>query len=68
MLVWRRTLAVVHRTLDDDEAALVPMLEARATLAEISARIAEISSIAPDQRMLELLVRWVDASVLAGTW
>jgi len=56
---------VLHRTLDDDEAALVVLLAERTSMANVSARLAEIGGRAPEHRMVELLVRWIDAEVLA---
>jgi hypothetical protein len=64
-LVWRRELRVLHRTLDDDETELADLLVQRESLAAISARLAELGNPAPELRMVELLVRWVDAEVLA---
>lgn len=61
-LVWRRESRVLHRTVDDDEASLVLLLARGATLAEVSARLA--GSAAPEQRMVELLTRWLDSEVV----
>lgn len=65
VLVWRRDLRVLHRTLDDDEAQLVAQVARCQTLATVSARLAELGSEEPDQRMAELLTRWLDAEILA---
>ena len=68
VLVWRRELRVLHRTLDADEADLAALVGQRATLAELSERLCELDSDAPDHRLVELLGRWIDAAavVLAG--
>jgi hypothetical protein len=63
VLVWRRDLRVFHRTLDADEAALVPLLRSSASLAHMSATLAEVSE-SPEMRMVELLSRWLDAGIL----
>jgi hypothetical protein len=65
VLVWRRDLRVLHRTLDDDEAALAPLLAAGTTIAELAARLAELVA-QPEVRLVELLGRWLDAGVLVG--
>jgi len=64
VLVWRRDLRVLHRTLDPDEAELVPLVAAGASLAVVSARLGEVDASAPEQRMVELLARWIDGEVL----
>lgn len=63
VLVWRRDLRVVHRTLDADEAVLVSLLRSSASFAQISERLAEVHE-APEQRIVELLGRWLDAGIL----
>lgn len=67
VLVWRRALHVLHRTLDDDEALLVRDAARGATLANLSARLADHDATQPEQRMVELLARWVDAEILASS-
>lgn len=62
VLVWRRGVTVVHRTLDDDEAALAPSLATGTTFGEICERLA--AGPAPAERALALLLRWLDAAVL----
>lgn len=66
VLVWRRELRVLHRTLDDDEALLVRQAVPGATLANMSARLADYDATQPEQRMVELLARWIDAEILAS--
>lgn len=64
VLVWRRELRVVHRTLEADEAELAPLIARRATLAELSERLCELEGDAPDERLVELLGRWIDAAAV----
>lgn len=64
VLVWRRELRVVHRTLDDDEAELAQLLARGASAAELSTRLAERATAAPEQRLVELLSRWLEAEAL----
>ena len=64
VLVWRRELAVFHRTLDADEAAVAGALVAGATFAEVCASLAELVDGDPAERAVELLLRWIDAAVL----
>lgn len=63
VLVWRRNLHVVHRTLDVDEAVLVSELQSSARLTQVSARLAEVHQ-APEHRIVDLLGRWLDAGIL----
>jgi hypothetical protein len=64
LAVWRRDLRVLHRTLDEDEAPLLGVITLGATIAEVSAWLAERGAPSPDHRMVELLGRWVDAELL----
>lgn len=66
VLVWRRGPHILHRTLDDDEAALADLVTACGTFAELAARLVELGVVEPEQRAIELLVRWLDAEVLAA--
>ncbi len=66
VLVWRRELRVLHRTLDDDEALLVREVVHGETLAHLSAQLAGSTGLQPEQRMVELLGRWLDAAILAA--
>lgn len=59
VLVWRRGMTVIHRTLDPDEAAVVPQLRAGLSFGEVCALLDS-----PD-RAIELLLRWLDAEALA---
>jgi hypothetical protein len=66
VLVWRRGLAVIHRTLEPDEAPALRRVQAGATFGEVCEVLAEAApgaDVVP--RALELLLRWLDAEVLA---
>ena len=65
MLVWRRELSVLHRTLDADEARLAPLIAQGASFADVCAVLGEIHGAEDRQRAVELLLRWLQASVLA---
>ncbi|MEJ7599929.1 MAG: DNA-binding domain-containing protein [Kofleriaceae bacterium] len=64
ILVWRRDLQVLHRTLAADEARLAQMLASGASITALSAQLAELGADDPDRRIVELLTRWLDAAVL----
>lgn len=64
VLVWRRGLAVVHRTLDTDEAALAPAIATGITFADACALLDAHRDGDVAERAIELLVRWLDAEVL----
>lgn len=66
VLVWRRDLAVIHRTLEADEAALASAMTPGVTFADACEVVAR-SSDEPVARALELLLRWLDAEALAPT-
>jgi hypothetical protein len=63
VLVWRRDLEVIHRTLDPDEAALAPRIAAGATFADVCGALADTTAD-PAPRALALLLRWLDAAAL----
>jgi hypothetical protein len=65
VLVWRRGVTVVHRTLDDDEAALAPALAAGTTFGDVCEALA--ADPAPAERALTLLLRWLDAAALEAS-
>lgn len=65
VVVWRSGVRVLHRTLDDDEARLMPLVARSESVANVSTRLAELGCSAPEQRMVELLTRWLDAELLA---
>lgn len=62
VLVWRRGVTVIHRTLEPDEASALQQLSARATFAGVC----EVFATQPDPtaRAIELLLRWLDAEIL----
>lgn len=57
VIVWRRDLDVIHRTLDPDEYSL----EDGITFGEVCEQIGDA------ERALELLLRWLDAGLLRAT-
>jgi len=65
VLVWRRDVTVVHRTLEPDEATLIADLAAGTTFAAACDRLADHPS--PAERALALLLRWLDAEILDGS-
>jgi len=66
VLVWRRDLAVLHRTLDADEAPLAPLIAGGARFAEICEQLAAQHGEAAGARAAELLLRWLAAGALAA--
>ncbi len=62
VLVWRRDLKVFHRTLDADEARIVPAMIAGTTFGAACELLDEATAA---ERAIELLVRWLDAQILA---
>jgi len=65
VLVWRRDVTVVHRTLADDEAGLLAALAAGATFADACAACAAHPE--PASRAFALVSTALDAGVLART-
>ena len=61
VLVWRRDLKVFHRTLDADEARIVPAMIAGTTFGGACELLDEATAA---ERAIELLVRWLDAQIL----
>lgn len=66
VLVWRRGLVVVHRTLDPDEATLAEAIAAGTTFADACALLAADRPDDAAARAIALLVRWLDAEVLSA--
>lgn len=64
VVVWRRDVTVVHRTLEADEARVVPRLVDGLTFAAACEALADHP--APEARAVELLLRWLDAAMLAS--
>ena len=67
VLVWRRDVAVLHRTLDEDEGRLAPRIAAGARFADICEVLGEIHGDGASARAVELLLRWLPAAVLDGS-
>ncbi len=64
VLVWRKAVAVLHRTLDDDEAALADAIAAGVGFAEVCEALAAGGHDEPAARAAELLLRWLEAEAL----
>jgi len=66
VLVWRRDLAVLHRTLDADEAPLATPIASGATFAAVCELLGALHGDAAGARAAELLLRWIAAGALAA--
>jgi hypothetical protein len=64
VLVWRRDIAVLHRTLDADEGRLALQIARRSSFAEICGVLGEIHGDEASARAVELLLRWLAAAAL----
>lgn len=64
VLVWRRELSVLHRTLDADEAGLAPRIAQGAAFAALCEVLGEIHGQDASSRAVELLLRWLQAAAL----
>jgi hypothetical protein len=64
VLVWRRGITVIHRTLGPDESAALRGVRTGASFAEVCEVLAGHAAN-PVERALELLLRWLDAEALA---
>lgn len=62
VLVWRRDLTVVHRTLDVDEAPIVRTMVDGTSFGAACELLDEATAA---ERAIELLVRWLDGGILA---
>ncbi len=62
VLVWRRDVTVLHRTLEADEASALQQLDARSDFAGVCECFATQPD--PTARAIELLLRWLDAGIL----
>ncbi|HEY0481036.1 MAG TPA: DNA-binding domain-containing protein [Kofleriaceae bacterium] len=67
VLVWRRDVAVLHRTLDADEARLASQIAGGAAFAEVCGVLGEIHGEDASPRAVELLLRWLGAAALDGS-
>jgi hypothetical protein len=66
VLVWRRGITVIHRTLGPDEAAALRRVHGGgATFGEVCEALAATSPGDVTLRALELLLGWLDAEALA---
>lgn len=63
--VWRRDRAVLHRTLEGDEAELASALASSAPFAEACELLGRIHGDDAGARAAELLLRWLHEEVLA---
>jgi hypothetical protein len=66
VLVWRREISVLHRTLDADEAQLAPQIERGASFAALCGVLGEIHGEDASGRAVELLLRWLQAAALSS--
>ena len=66
VLVWRRDVAVLHRTLDPDEAELAPQVARGARFAEVCEVLGALHGEAASARAVELLVRWLGGEAIAA--
>lgn len=66
VMVWRRDIAVLHRTVDPDEAHLAQQIAIGARFSDICEVLAGLHGDAAGARATELLLRWLDAQALAG--
>jgi hypothetical protein len=66
VLVWRREISVLHRTLDPDEAELAPAIAIGARFADICEQLGGIHGDDAGGRAAELLLRWLGAAALAA--
>ena len=62
VLVWRREITVIHRTLEPDEAIALRRVAGGASFGEICELLAGNANAV--DRALALLLRWLDAQVL----
>jgi hypothetical protein len=66
VLVWRRELAVLHRTLDPDEAELAQQIAIGVAFAEICTVLGGLHGEAAGERGVELLLRWLAAEAVVA--
>jgi hypothetical protein len=64
VLVWRRDIAVLHRTLDPDEAQLAPAISRGVSFAEVCEVLGAIHGEDAGPRAAELLLRWLGAEAV----
>ena len=66
VLVWRRDISVLHRTLEPDEAELARAVASGARFADVCERLGGIHGDDASARAVELLLRWLEAAALAA--
>jgi hypothetical protein len=66
VLVWRRDISVLHRTLDPDEGQLAPKIASGVSFAEICEVLGAIHGEDASPRAAELLLRWLGAEAVIG--
>jgi len=66
VLVWRRELTVIHRTLEPDEAGALRRVRGGASFGEVCEALAETGAADVVARALELLLRWLDAEAIGA--
>jgi len=66
VLVWRRDISVLHRTLEPDEAELAPRIANGARFAEACELLGGLHGDDASARAAELLLRWLEAAALAA--
>lgn len=66
VLVWRRDISVLHRTLDPDEAQLAQQIAIGARFADVCEVLGSIHGEDASPRAAALLVRWLDAGALVA--
>jgi hypothetical protein len=66
VLVWRREISVLHRTLDPDEAKLAQQIAIGARFSDICEVLASLHDDDAGPRATELLLRWLEAQALAA--
>jgi hypothetical protein len=64
VLVWRRDIAVLHRTVDPDEAHVAQQLAIGARFSDVCEVLAGLHGDAAGARATELLLRWLDGQAL----
>jgi hypothetical protein len=66
VLVWRRDISVLHRTLDPDEAKLAQQIAIGARFADICEVLASLHRDDAGTRATELLLRWLETQALSA--
>ena len=64
VLVWRREISVLHRTLDADEAQLASLIGFGVSFADVCEVLGAVHGVDASERAVELLLRWLQAAAL----